>query len=441
MPILHPKYVACPFSFFISNMALSVRLSVFWPKFTSVAIFVHISCANPNFFYRMFDYLRKEIYTLRGRNADLRTEIRELDLEKRELSNHAQSIEAALELCKLRVGQLTKTNSALIAEVMGHKQEISTLKKELKKRDHRHEQELINFRDEFDKHVGVREVELKKLKKDLKETRHSHWVETDSLRQEVERLQDEHLSEVLRLKNELRKTQDSHHDYLAKLMDVLETTHAARESETARITEELNSVRDEKDAEIEKLKREVHRLKKERQSEMSRSGHDLEKKSSQVRKMREELYRGTTGRAQRSRKFRELSEELDAGLQFLQFAQSGDTSARTILGRKSSRKGAAIARTDEEVSKLKQSILKMEELYRSEESSHSNVDMETMKVIDEVSALSRKSESSTKAKEALRAARAENDALKRQLQEKNSCRACGYSSSLRSSSGKQGMWG
>mmetsp|Transcript_22724 Transcript_22724/g.30071 ORF Transcript_22724/g.30071 Transcript_22724/m.30071 type:complete len:1523 (-) Transcript_22724:252-4820(-) len=355
----------------------------------------------------MFEYLRKEIFTLRAKNSDLKNELVEAEADKREIAQHAESIDAAAKLSNLRASQLTKTNQALIKELMQHRQEVAGLKREMKAKESRFGTEMDNLRREYEQTMGHRDIENKIIVEELKAVRTTHKIEIDMLKDELERSREDHFHETMKLKEELKKTQDAHHDYLAKLMDVLETTHAARETETARINTELKSVREQKDREIAMLRREITALKTTKKGESAVLQSPL-MKDGEIRKMKESTTRHAMERAQRAQRFR--SELLELEISLTNQEGTSDKEGTSLLRRKK-----RSLQKDDEVAKLKQKIRILEQIYHAEEKSHEKSDYETLKKLD--AALSRTSndDALTRMEEQLCRERAEKEALKAKL--------------------------
>lgn len=60
---------------------------------------------------------------LRKKNARLKKELQEAEADKREIFNHASSVDHAFALSKIRNEQMTKTNSTLLADNNKRKKE------------------------------------------------------------------------------------------------------------------------------------------------------------------------------------------------------------------------------------------------------------------------------------------------------------------------------
>lgn len=321
----------------------------------------------------MFDYLRKEIFTLRGKNADLKAELRDAENDKRELISHAESAEAAASSSRLQAAQLTKTIQAQSTDMSEYRAEVQALRRQVKSLQLSNIEETESVKIDYEKLLKEREGEIVTLQKTIKQGRISCDQEKRTLRDKIQKMEDGHVSEMMRMKDELRRTQDSHHDYLAKLMDVLETTHAARESETARISAELNAVKEEKDTQILALRREVENLRKFHRTDVKGLQEDMKSKVTEVTVMRRELEESSISRNQRTRRFEEVKRRLSA-------AVSPDnivaiTSARRTRGKK-------LSVVEEEALKMKKMIRVLGELHEIETNSQVKIDDETLRTID-----------------------------------------------------------
>jgi chromosome segregation ATPase len=199
----------------------------------------------------MFEFLRKEIVVLRKKNTKLKKELAEAESDKREIFNHASSVDHALALSKIRNEQMTKTNMSLLDDNNRRRKEINKLKNELKTQQQAHEGQLKDMRSEFEGALQNREAEVSNVSRNLHSSVVLHKREVEMIRHEADKKQQDHYSQIARLRDEIKNTQDSHQSYLSKLMNVLETTQESR-----------RTVGDDrvKDAEIEGLKAEVARL-------------------------------------------------------------------------------------------------------------------------------------------------------------------------------------
>ncbi|KAL7530764.1 hypothetical protein ACHAXR_003660, partial [Thalassiosira sp. AJA248-18] len=208
----------------------------------------------------MFDFLRKEIVVLRKKNTKLKKELAEAESDKREIFNHASSVDHAFALSKIRNEQMSKTNLALLDDNNRRRKEVSKLKNELKTQQQAHESQLQEMRTEFEMALRHREMEVKTMQQNLHSSAALHKREVQVVRDESERKQEEHYSQISRLREEIKNTQDSHQDYLSKLMDVLETTQESRRSISVPAGERVLRKKEE---EISELRDEVARLRQD----------------------------------------------------------------------------------------------------------------------------------------------------------------------------------
>jgi len=321
----------------------------------------------------MFDYLRKEIFTLRGKNADLKAELRDAENDKRELISHAESAEAAASSSRLQVAQLTKTIQNQTSDIGDYRSELVSLRKQVKSLQQSSGEEVESVKVDYEKLLKERESEIISLQKTIKQSRISCDQEKRVLKDSLQKMEDSHVTEMMRLKDELRRTQDSHHDYLAKLMDVLETTHAARENETARISAELNAVKEEKDAQIIALRREVDTLRKFHKTDVNALQGEMKSKVTEVTVMRRELEESAISRNQRSRRFGEVTRRLSA-------AVTPDNIVAMTSARRS--RGKKLSVVEEEAMKMKKMVRILGELYEMEKNSQVKIDDEALRMLE-----------------------------------------------------------
>ena len=98
----------------------------------------------------MFEFLRKEIVVLRKKNTKLKKELSEAEYDKREIFNHASSVDHAYALSKIRNEQMAKTNESLLDDYTKRRKEVNKLKNELKTQQQAHERQLQEMRAEFE---------------------------------------------------------------------------------------------------------------------------------------------------------------------------------------------------------------------------------------------------------------------------------------------------
>lgn len=352
---------------------------------------------------------------LRGKNGDLKGELTDAESDKRELLSHAESAEAAASSSRLRVSMLTKSNAALMSEILEHKHEAAQLRKEIRTLSSIQEEHVASVKVDFESVLKERDSEIRNLQLTVKQGRSSCDVEKNQLKDQIAKMESEHLVEVLRLKDELRRTQDSHHDYLAKLMDVLETTHAARESETARISAELNAVKEEKDAQIRNLLREVETLRDFNRSDISAMQSQMQSKVTEVTVMRRELERNSAARGQRGIKFTEVSSKLSQLVAPENLVAI--TSARRGRGKK-------LSVVEEEAQRMKKMIRFLEDLYSLEESSQAKIDSDMMRVIDSYKAASEPNRMLIELQSQIKQMESENARLKEEVRSNGNCGRC-----------------
>lgn len=356
----------------------------------------------------MFDYLRKEIFNIRGTNSELKAHLRLADEEKREVETHAERAEAAATASRLQVTNLTKTKANLNKVVDDYKQEVSGLKKKIKTVGSERIEAVASVEVGFEKLLEEKCDEIEKLKTTLKKSKKRHDIEILQLQQQAAKTEEGHVTEIMRLKDDLRRTQESHHDYLAKLMDVLETTHQTREQETARIAAELLDVKEEKDSQIHTLQREVEtlrRIKKSGPPAIAATIPQLESKTSDVTVVQRELERTSAARQQRSQKFLEVSSRLME-------AVSPDNLVTITSVRRA--RGAKISVVEEEAIRMKKMIRFLGDLYNLEETSQGKVDHDMLKSMDSYMAALEPNTALMKMELSVQQLEAENKRLKEQ---------------------------
>jgi hypothetical protein len=367
----------------------------------------------------MLDYLRNEIFSLRGANSELRAEVNEMGASKRELEFHAESTDMAASSSRLQVAQLTKANEQLQREVSEYKSEILVLRHEMKTFDACREEESRAIQSDYEEAIKNRDLAVIALQKSIEKSRRQFEREKEVLQHKIVELEEMHKADKLHLKNELKKTQDSHHEYLVKLMDVLDTTQMAREEDTARISEELEAVKQEKDALIIKLQREVQTLRQSRQGDIPTMQSNLRKKESELSLIRQELENSEGEREQRSQKFFEVALSLETLLG--QGSRSpSERRRRSITGGKKSPQPLS----EEDLMRMKQMVRYLGELYAVEESCQSKLDSDLISKLDEYLVTAGPNEVIAELDRRVKAAERENLALKKQVFELSPCRRC-----------------
>ena len=86
---------------------------------------------------------------MREKNQALRTDVEEAEEEKRDLKVLVDSSDASSSLYRLRVGQLGKTNAALIAEAAKLKKDVTGVKKEMRLKQIVDEEALITKQEQY----------------------------------------------------------------------------------------------------------------------------------------------------------------------------------------------------------------------------------------------------------------------------------------------------
>ena len=327
----------------------------------------------------MFEFLRKEIVVLRKKNTKLKKELAEAESDKREIFNHASSVDHAFALSKIRNEQMSKTNMTLLDDNNKRRKELNKLKNELKTQQQAHERQLREMRSEFELALRYREMEVNRVEQDLHSSAAVHKREVQSVRDEAERKEEEHYSQISRLReevssttctlflfvhfiscsfllstrcknlesNQISKTQDTHQDYLSKLMDVLETTEESRRNMKAPSND---MVMIKKDEEIAELRDEVTRLRKTAGAE-SNGDVDGSKKEA-IKSMKYIVKKNRENRKSKVQHLGDLTSQLEKSL------ASGDTS------------------------QMQQLVNSMKEAIRTSEKSNSKMDREMVNMID-----------------------------------------------------------
>eukprot|EP00804_Cyclotella_cryptica_P008849 CCRYP_013082-RA/>CCRYP_013082-RA protein AED:0.07 eAED:0.07 QI:484/1/1/1/0.91/0.92/13/136/1750 len=341
----------------------------------------------------MFEFLRKEIVTLRKKNTALKKQLAESEADKRAIYNHASSVDHSYALSKIRVEQMSKSNAALLEDNNMRRKEASKLKNELKLQQQAHEEQLNQMRADFDIALAHREMELKNLQTNHHSAVALHKREIQMIRDEGERKQEENYNEINRLRDEIKRTQDSHQDYLAKLMDVLETTQASRRIGSSPVDDDILR---QKDSEISRLNEEVAMLR------MTRGGHSVNGENEDVESNRKEAVKSMVYSVKKNRQQRK------AHVQQLQ---------------------AMISQLEESISSGHQSqvhnqVESLRDAIMIGEKSNSKMDREMVNMIDFSSMYFTPPVS--RAPENFDDLIAENQKLRRKLEKKHTCKKCGH---------------
>ena len=325
---------------------------------------------------------------LRKRNTKIKKDLAEAESDKREIFNHASSVDHAFALSKIRNEQMSKTNMALLDDNNRRRKEVSKLKNELKTQQQAHESMLQEMRSEFEMALRHREMEVRTMQQNLHSSAALHKREVQAVNDEAERKQEEHYSQISRLREEIKTTQGSHQDYLSKLMDVLETTQESRKA--IKPPAEEMAMR-KKDEEIMELKDEVARLRQNPTAEAN--GDADESKKEAVKSMKYIVKKNRVTRKARVQQLGVITSQLEESLAL------GDVSQMQLL------------------------IASMKETLHAGEKSDSKMDREMVHMIDNSASYYNPRDSASAADATLVA---ENQKLRKKLDKKSSCKKCGY---------------
>lgn len=339
----------------------------------------------------MFEFLRKEIVILRKKNTKLKKELAEAESDKREIFNHASSVDHAFALSKIRNEQMSKTNMSLLDDNNRRRKEVGKLKNELKTQQQAHESQLQDMRSEFEMALRHRETQVTNVSHDLRSSTVLHKREIEQIRQEASRQKDEHFSQISRLRDEIKNTQNSHDDYLSKLMNVLETTQESRNSMIA--APSRDRILDMKDAEIADLRDEITRLRQSSGGVEDTNGHvnDNADRKEATKAMKYIVKKNREQRKARVHELGELTNRLEESL---------------ALG---------------DLSQMQQLIVNMKSDIQTNEKSNSKMDREVVTMIDNTAIYSHGSDIQQEVM-------LENQKLRRKLKQisKQACKQCGY---------------
>jgi len=342
----------------------------------------------------MFEFLRKEIVILRKKNTKLKIELAEAESDKREIFNHASSVDHAFALSKIRNEQMSKTNMSLLDDNNKRRKEVGKLKNELKTQQQAHKSQLQDMRSEFEMALRHRETQVTNVSHDLRSSTVLHKREIEQIRQEASRQKDEHFSQISRLRDEIKNTQNSHDDYLSKLMNVLETTQESRNSMIA--APSSDRILEMKDDEIADLKIGITRLRHSSGGgDEDTNGHvnDDDRKEA-TKAMKYIVKKNREQRKARVHELGELTNRLEESL---------------ALG---------------DLSQMQQLIVNMKSAIQTNEKSNSKMDREVVTMIDNTKIYSRGGDGSDIQQEVM----LENQKLRRKLKQlsKQACKQCGY---------------
>ena len=297
--------------------------------------------------------LEEQIETLQNKNS------KENEIRQNRIGELKTSI-----VQRKRIGQLQRNNTALIADIIGRKQDVLGLKRELKTQNEGHGNELRRIITKYESQIGL-----------IKGSTSREKNEIESLRLQLRQERLDHCSEVSQLKNLLTNAKDNHHDYLAKLTDVLETRHADREREKEELVQELHRVTVGSNTKVDKLQREVDSLKSSQISEIRNLCADLKEKHAGVILKKEEVSRRNLERKKRSIQLASLSK--DAAKDMVKANKKPSTNLLSRINSKTK------PMEETEIYRLKNIIKSMEEIYKIEESSSMDFYNETLKLINE----------------------------------------------------------
>jgi len=333
----------------------------------------------------MFEFLRKEIVVLRKRNTKLKKELVEAESDKREIFNHASSVDHAFALSKIRNEQMSKTNLSLLDDNNKRRKEATKLKHELRTQQQAHEAQLQEMRAEFEVALMHREMEVGNSQRNLLSSAALHKREVQMVRDEAGRKQEEHYAQISRLREEIKTTQNSHQDYLSKLMDVLDTT---KESRTAVPGSSTDIILRKKDDKIAGLGEEIARL---RQMSGAEGNADVASKKEAIKSMKYIVKKNRENRKSRVHFMSALTTKLGESL------ASGD------------------------LSNMQQLLASMKEATLAGEKANSKMDRETVNMIDNTANYAPNGAANGDAD-----LRAENKKLRHKLEKRQTCKRCDY---------------
>eukprot|EP00594_Rhizosolenia_setigera_P000022 CAMPEP_0178941548 /NCGR_PEP_ID=MMETSP0789-20121207/1467_1 /TAXON_ID=3005 /ORGANISM="Rhizosolenia setigera, Strain CCMP 1694" /LENGTH=1365 /DNA_ID=CAMNT_0020620793 /DNA_START=92 /DNA_END=4192 /DNA_ORIENTATION=+ len=116
---------------------------------------------------KMLEYLRNEVFKLRGKNYLLRTDVTQLKEANATLTEHNSSVSASFEALKQHATQLSKTNMKLIVDTSQYKQEVTKLRTEVKSTSYSAKKEVAKLREELKKKEQAHQDEIVRLKREL----------------------------------------------------------------------------------------------------------------------------------------------------------------------------------------------------------------------------------------------------------------------------------
>ena len=115
----------------------------------------------------MLEYLRNEVFKIRGKNYLLRTDLNSLKEENHHLTEHSASVTASFEALKQHANQLSKTNMKLIVDSTSQKELIAKLKIEVKNAGYSSRMDISKLREELKRKDMEHAEEISRLKKEL----------------------------------------------------------------------------------------------------------------------------------------------------------------------------------------------------------------------------------------------------------------------------------
>ena len=115
----------------------------------------------------MLEYLRNEVFKIRGKNYLLRTDLNEMKEANHHLTEHSASVTASFEALKQHANQLSKTNMKLIVDTASQKEIIAKLKNQVKSTGYSTRTEVSKLREELKRQEMKHAEEIARLKKEL----------------------------------------------------------------------------------------------------------------------------------------------------------------------------------------------------------------------------------------------------------------------------------
>ncbi|KAG7353100.1 myosin head motor domain containing protein [Nitzschia inconspicua] len=323
----------------------------------------------------------------------------------------AVELEELQSIFSRRVADLTKANDGLVKEVFKLRQDCEVVKKQRRLDALQMDSQLTKVQQEMERIRRKYEKKIQTMERRALDTQRKHDAEVTSKQKELSNLETKHTYSIEKLRDELRKTQVSHQEYLEKLMNILETTQAMRETETAKISADLRAIKKEKDDQIFMLQQE---LRAARAAKGIVINNVEPKYFIDAYGMKSKLNNDADEIAMCSQQFNDTVEKLANLI----------TASNALPPAVGPHNMAEVAQQQDSAQRMMEMVGVLIDLYSVVEERNTHKNEGSLAAINDYIALSEPDETIRELRKRLAEIELQNERLRNELQEKESCRKC-----------------